>query len=194
MNTKFTLGQTVDLVCPSDPPVLVRSRIVGLTLDHAGTVRYNVKSVRKPEQGTLCDVPEASLRPIDEPPPAGHAGHAFKVGDVVSGVPGSALFGRGQLIVRSTDRKVAWPIEVATARTDRIPASPDELVPVPMDARADGHNPDGLTIRQVGPGYRLAPAGYVGPREFWHKLRRVWETSVAASSPADPKWTYRIVW
>lgn len=189
MNTKFTLGQTVDLVRPSDPPVLVRSRIVGVTLDHAGTVWYNVKSVRKPEQGTLCDVPEANLRPIDDSPE-----RSFKVGDVVTGVPGSALFGRGQLIVRRIDRKGAWPIEVATTRTDHIPAAPDELVPVPMDTRADGHNPDGLTVGQVGPGYRLTTSDYVGPREFWHKWGPGWEPITCPDSRQDPRYTYRIVW
>jgi len=186
---RYTLGQNVYLTRPSDPPVLVRARIVGITLEPDDSVRYNVQSVRRPELGTLCGVTEDRLSPYDGTPE-----HPFKVGDVVEGVPGSALFGRGQLIVRRTNRPGTWSLETETTSGDRIPASPDELVPVPPGARADGHNPDGLTVGQVGPGYRLTAEGYVGRREFWHKLSHVWEQSAAPDRPQDPKWTYRISW
>ncbi len=187
---RYTLGQNVNLTRPSDPPVLVRARIVGITLEPDDSVRYNVQSVRRPELGTLCGVTEDRLSPYDGP-----AEHPFKVGDVVEGVPGSALFGRGQLIVRRTDRPGSvWTLEAETTSGDRIPASPDELTPVPPSARADGHNPDGLTVGQVGRGYRLTESTYVGRREFWHKHGRVWEQSAATDRPQDPNWTYRISW
>ena len=189
-NPRYTLGQNVNLTRPSDPPVLVRSRVVGLTLEPDDSVRYNVQSVRRPELGTLCGVTEDRLSHYDGPPE-----HPFKAGDVVEGAPGSALFGRGQMIVRRTNRPGSvWTLEVSTADGRIIPASPDELVPVPPGARADGHNPDGLTVGQVGPGYRLTGSDYVGPREIWNKHGRVWEQGVVPESPQYPNWTYRISW
>lgn len=190
MNPRYTLGQNVLLTRPSDPPVLVRARVVGITLEPDDSVRYSLQSVRRPEQGTLCGVTEDRLAPYDRPPE-----HPFKAGDVVEGAPGSALFGRGQMIVRRTGRPGSvWTLEAETTPGQRIPASPDELVPVPPSALADGHNPDGLTVGQVGRGYRLTDASYTGPREFWNKSTHVWEPISNPNALQDVRFTYRIVW
>lgn len=192
---RYTLGQNVYLTRLSDPPVRVRSRVVGITLEPDDSVRYNLQSVRRPELGTLCGVTEDRLSPYDGSANCVPAERPFKVGDVVEGVPGSALFGRGQMIVRRTNRPGSvWPLEVSTADVRDIPASQDELVPVPPSALADGHNPDGLTVGQVGPGYRLTGSDYVGPREFWRKLDRGWDRISNPDSPQDSRYTYRIVW
>lgn len=180
------LGTIMHYRRQSDPPRLIPVRVVGVNLASDDSIRYSIRSVNVPERGIMTDVRPEYL----EPP-------KFQVGDVVLGAAGTLMSGRGPLIVRRLNRPGVWTLEVEDTEGRRVPASESELTHVPGDVPAPGHNPDGLTLGQVGRGFRLAPEGHVGACELWARgygAGGYWFPMFDPRCRPLPNRTYRIKW